>query len=403
MRVGINGIGVAGPALAYWLDRFGHEPVLFETAPALRTGGYVIDYWGLGYDLAERMGIVGELRQRGYFIHRLEMVDAAGRSTATLRVDPLRDAMGDRFVSVARSDLSAAVFAACADVPSNFGVSIDAVAQDPDGVDVTLSDGRTDRFDVVVGADGLHSGIRALEFGPEDRFERPLGCVVSAFRVRGYPHRDELAYVSHTVKKRQVARVALRDDETLFLLICRDDVIDVSTLDSATLDREAEQKAALRAAFGDLAWEVPEILDRMDDASDFYVDRVSQIHLDRWSTGRVALVGDAAACASLLAGEGTGLAMVEAYVLAGELHRHQGDIGAGLRAYEERLRAFIEKKQRSALGFRGFFAPRTALGLAVRSLGVRAASIPFLARAMLPGSLRDSLELPNYEDAAPKQ
>ncbi|GAA1798442.1 FAD-binding domain [Agromyces neolithicus] len=403
MRIGINGIGVAGPALAYWLDRLGHEPVLFEKAPALRTGGYVIDYWGLGYDLAERMGILGELRERGYFIHSLVTVDAAGRSTATLRVDPLREAMGDRFVSIARSDLSAAVFAACTDVPANFGVSIDAVAQDPDGVDATMSNGRTERFDVVVGADGLHSRIRALEFGPEERFERPLGCVVSAFRVRGYPHRDELAYVSHTVTKRQVARIALRDDETLFLLICRDDVVDMSTLDSVTLDRDAEQKAALRAAFGDMAWEVPEILDLMDEASDFYVDRVSQIHLDRWSSGRVALVGDAAACASLLAGEGTGLAMVEAYVLAGELHRHGNDVRAGLRAYEQRLRVFIEGKQRSALRFRGFFAPRTSLGVAVRSLGVRAASIPLFARAMLPGSLRDPLELPRYEDALPKQ
>ena len=145
----------------------------------------------------------------------------------------------------------------------------------------TLSNGRQERFDLVVGADGLHSQVRELMFGPEARFETPLGCHVAAFRLPGYPRRDELTYVSHTVPKRQVARVALRDDETLVLLICRSELIDGDP------PRE-QQKAALRRAFGDMKWEVPEILDRMDKVDDVYFDRVSQIHLARWSAGRVA-------------------------------------------------------------------------------------------------------------------
>jgi 2-polyprenyl-6-methoxyphenol hydroxylase-like FAD-dependent oxidoreductase len=178
------------------------------------------------------------------------------------------------------------------------------------------------------------------------------------------------------VPKRQVARVALHDDETLVLLICRSELIDGDPL------RE-RQKAALRCAFGDMKWEVPEILDRMDEVDDIYFDRVSQIHLTRWSLGRVAVIGDAAACASLLAGEGTGLAMIEAYVLAGELHRAGGDIVRALAAFEARLRSFVTTKQKTALRFRNFFAPRIELMLRVRNVAVATLSIPFFANRLI--------------------
>ncbi len=399
MRVAINGVGVAGPALAYWLHRFGHEPVLLERAPALRTGGYVIDYWGMGYELAGRMGIVPELRERGYLIRELRAVDAEGRTRSSIDVRQMRQALGDSFVSVARSDLSAAVLAACGDVETRFGVWVEGLAQDADGVDATLSDGSTERFDLVVGADGLHSQVRALAFGPAERFERSLGCVVAAVRMRGYPHRDELAYVLHTVPRRQVGRFTMRGDESLGLLICRDDAAGPGAFGGPAEPEPdaAAQQDALRRAFGGMGWETPEILSRLGTAQDFYCDRVSQIHLPSWSTGRVALVGDAAACASLLAGEGTGLAMIEAYVLAGELDRHRDDIPAGLRAYEERLREFVTDKQRSALRMRGFFAPGNALALAMQKIGTRIAAVPFVTRLAARG-FNDELELPRYED-----
>jgi 2-polyprenyl-6-methoxyphenol hydroxylase-like FAD-dependent oxidoreductase len=214
-------------------------------------------------------------------------------------------------------------------------------------------------------------------------------CHVATFRLAGYPLRDELTYVSHTVPKRQVARVALRDDETLVLLICRSELIDGDP-------QREQQKVALRRAFGDMKWEVPDILDRMNEVDDIYFDRVSQIHLARWSAGRIAVIGDAAACASLLAGEGTGLAMIEAYVLAGELHRAAGDIGRALTAFEKRLRSFVILKQKSALRFRGFFAPRTALALKMRNVAVSALSIPFFGNRLLVSSLHDDLALPDY-------
>jgi 2-polyprenyl-6-methoxyphenol hydroxylase-like FAD-dependent oxidoreductase len=389
MRIAINGVGIAGPTLAYWLRRFGHEPVLFERAPSARTGGYVIDFWGLGFEIAERMGLVPALLSRCYRMRRLSMVDAGGKEVAGLNIDAVREQLEGRFISLARADLAAVLLSACDGVQIRFGVSIVDIVHEPSGVTAVLSDQRRERFDLVVGADGLHSRIRELAFGPEKRVEAPLGCHVAAFRMAGYPKRDELTYVSHTVRSRQAGRVSLHAGDTLALLICRSDLVKNGPSNEPHV-------ACLRRVFGGMRWEVPDMLDRMEQADDLYFDRVSQIHLTRWTSGRVALVGDAAACASLLAGEGTGLAMIEAYVLAGELHRAGGDIAKGSAAYEARLRAFVAAKQEAASSLRQFFAPRTALAHWMRDLAVNALSLPVVGRRILARSLRDDLALPDY-------
>lgn len=389
MKVAINGIGVAGPTLAYWLRQLGHEPVLFEKATALRTGGYLIDFWGLGYTIAERMGILAGLRARGYEMQRMSMVDRHSHEKARVDLSPMREALRGRFVSIARSDLARSLFDACDGIPARFGVSIVGIENKSVGAVVTLSDGTREDFDAVVGADGLHSAVRTLAFGPESQFERFLDCYIAAFRIRGYPHRDELTHVSHTMRGRQIGRVSLRDDETLVLLVWRPE----PTASHVPQNRD-EQQLAVRRAFGETGWETPELLAAMDDAVDFYFDRISQIHLPNWSAGSVALVGDAAACPSLLAGEGAGLAMLEAYILAGELHRAKGGVSHAFIAYERRLRGFITAKQDSALWFRGFFAPETILGLGVRDLAVHAFALPFVAKPLLARALRDDFDLP---------
>jgi 2-polyprenyl-6-methoxyphenol hydroxylase-like FAD-dependent oxidoreductase len=391
MKVAINGIGVAGPTLAYWLRHFGHEPVLFEKAPELRAGGYVIDFWGTGYEIAERMGIIAQLREHAYLMERMDLVDAQGHVDVSVNLSEMREVLDGRFFSIARSDLSAILFNACSGISANFGVSIVALEDGSDGITATLSNGEIEHFDLVIGADGLHSHVRKLTFGPESQFEKSLGCYVAAFRIAGYPRRDELTYVSHTVPERHVARVSLSNDETLILLVCRSDLLGNPP--------HEQEKLALRTAFGNMGWEVSEILDAMEAADDLYFDSVSQIHLPSWYSGRVGLVGDAAACPSLLAGEGTGLAMTEAYVLAGELHRASTDFAQGFSAYDARLRPFVTDKQKAAPGFRGFFAPETELGLKLRNLGARALSIPFAAKWLFERSVRDNFDLPDYDAA----
>jgi 2-polyprenyl-6-methoxyphenol hydroxylase-like FAD-dependent oxidoreductase len=395
MKVAINGIGVAGPTLAYWLRQYGHEPVLFERAPALRTGGYLIDFWGLGYEIAERMGLLAHLLERSYRMERQRSVDAEGHEVASIDMEPLRAQVHGRFISLTRGDLVAALFGACGGVPAHFGVWITGLELEPDGARAVLSDGRRELFDVIVGADGVHSPVRALAFGRQRSFETSLGCHVAAFKLPGYPRRDELTYVSHTVAKRYVARIALRDNETLVLLVCRSELIaGEATKEEATKE---QQKAALRRAFGGMAWEVPEILDRMDGVDELYFDRASQVHLPCWSSDRVALIGDAAACPSLLAGEGTGLAMIEAYVLAGELGKAKGDYERAFGAYESRLRQFVIAKQKAASRLRNFFAPKTPVSLWVRKLALKVMSVPSLAKLLAGRAMRDDLVLPEYE------
>ena len=395
MKIAINGCGVGGPTLAYWLGQYGHEPVLFEKAPALREGGYVIDFWGTGYDIAEKMGVLPGLQKDAYRIESVRTVSSGGWTTSSMKTRAFSDLTGGRYLSIARSDLARHLFNACdgggGGVDVRFGTSITGIEDRGDAVSVRLSDEQDEEFDLVVGADGLHSKVRELAFGSQDQFEKHLGFYVAAFILPAYQPRDELAYVSHTKPGRQISRVALRDDQTLFLFIFSGDFLNHHTVD------EAGEKAALRDIYTDMGWEAEAILSRMDEVADIYFDRVSQIRMPEWTSGRVALVGDAAACASLLAGEGTGLAMTEAYVLAGELHKAPDDHQAAFRAYQSRLHAYVTSKQDAALGFAGLFAPSNWFWLVVRDISMNLVSVPFIGKRLLSGSFRSDLELPDYQ------
>jgi 2-polyprenyl-6-methoxyphenol hydroxylase-like FAD-dependent oxidoreductase len=154
MRIAISGTGIAGPTLAYWLRRFGHDPVLFERAPRWRTGGYVIDFWGQGFEIADRMGLVPALLERCYKMERLSMVDATGHEVAGMDVAAIRDQLQGRFISLARADLAAVLLQACEGIPTHFGVSIISLQQDRNGVTATLSNGRQERFDLIAAPTG---------------------------------------------------------------------------------------------------------------------------------------------------------------------------------------------------------------------------------------------------------
>jgi len=392
MKIAINGVGIAGPTLAYWLRRSGHEVLLIEQSPGLRTGGYAIDFWGIGLDIAERMGLLPRIREIGWDMQALRYVDARGRTEGGFPLDSFRRLSHGRFTELRRSDLSAALCAALdGGVETIFGNSVQRIADEGSRVRLELDHAGTRDVDLVIGADGLHSQVRRLAFGPQANFEVPLGYHVAAFELEGYRPRDELVAVSHAVPGRQVTRLSLHGDMTLCLFVFRDEYLSLPVPSS-----DQGRKAALQSVFAGVGWECPAILAAMEQGGEIYFDRVSQIRMNSWTVGRTALIGDAAACVSLLAGEGTGLAMAEAYTLAGELHRSGGDHAAAFARYQERMMPFLERKQRMALRFASSFAPRTALGITFRNQISRLLRVPLVARILLGRALRDDVTLPAY-------
>ncbi|MEZ5890880.1 MAG: FAD-binding domain [Xanthobacteraceae bacterium] len=389
MQILISGAGIAGPTLAYWLKRYGFAPTLVERAPGLRTGGYVIDFWGLGYDIAEMMGLFPALSQVGYHMQEFRVVDGDNARVAGFGTRVISELTGGRFITVGRSDLSRLIFETIQrDCEVIFDDCIVKLEEGAGGIGVTFERSSTRRFDLVVGADGLHSTVRRLAFGPQERYEARLGYMVAAFETAGYRPRDERVYVMHGVPGRQVARFALHGDRTLFLFLFAGE-LDVGHDIGA-------QKAVVRDLFGNVGWECPRILDALDRCDDLYFDRISQIKIDHWSRGRVVLAGDAASCVSLLGGQGTAIAMTAAYVLAGELAKSHGQYAEAFQRYEQLLRPYLAIKQKAAARFAGAFVPRTPFGLWVRNSVIKAFAIPFLAQITFGRDITDQLALPRY-------
>ena len=387
----ISGAGIAGPTLAFWLNAAGFKTTIVERAPGLRAGGYVLDFWGLGYNIAERMGLASALKRVGYSMREMRIVDARGERITGFGTRVFRELTGGRFITLARSDLARLLFETVkGETEVLFGDEIVGLEERPDYVQAQFRHAGARPFDLVIGADGLHSNVRKLAFGPQQQFEKDLGYVVAAFETQGYRPRDEDVYVIYSEPRQMVARFALHDDRTLFLFVFTDEEL------SPTMPDLEAQKAMLRQRFGGRGWECAQILERLDRAPDLYFDPVAQIKMASWSRGRVALVGDAAFCVSLMAGQGSALAMTAAYVLAGELARAGGQHDKAFNRYETLLRAFIDSKQKGAERFSAAFAPRTRFGLFLRNQVVRACAIPGIAKFALSRDITDTFELPDY-------
>ncbi len=334
------------------------------------------------------MGIVPRLMHEGYRIRELREVSDRGRRISHLDPRGMIDGVGGRYVSIARSDLAAAIYDAMDDeVEVIFNDTVRTIDDNGDRVRVEFLHGGPRDFDLVVGADGLHSRVRELAFGPEKGFEQYLGIAVAVFDIEGYSPRDELVAVTHTEVGMQALRLALRDGATMFCFTFRYD-------GDLPQDDVAAQQELLRSRLSDAGWEVPEILRLMPQARTFYLDRASQIRMPSWSRERVALIGDAAACPSLLAGQGSALAMVEAYVLAAELHRSGGDYHVAFAAYEQQLAPLIRTKQDAAIGMGVAFAPRNRVQLLFRNAVVGLIGIPLVAKLAMGRSLSDPIQLP---------
>ncbi|MEU8525594.1 FAD-dependent monooxygenase [Streptomyces sp. NPDC048629] len=339
MNVLISGASVAGTTLAYWLRRHGYTVTVVEGAPAVRPGGYKVDIRGAALEVVERMGLRDGVRAARTDVRAGSVVDANGKRVAAMDGDTFGGRQhGD--AELMRGDLTTLLYEASREgVTYLFDDSIEKLSQQAEGVDVVFASGRTGTYDLIVGADGLHSNTRALAFGSEDQYVRDLGYYVSISTVPNHLglDREELTYVGPGRTALTYSTAGETTAKAMFLFAS----------ESLSYDRHdrAAQQGLLADAYAGEGWEVPRLLEAARVAEDFYFDSLSQVHMERWSTNRVVLVGDAAYCASPASGQGTSLALVGAYVLAGELAAAAGDHAAGFAGYERAMRPFVQANQ----------------------------------------------------------
>jgi 2-polyprenyl-6-methoxyphenol hydroxylase-like FAD-dependent oxidoreductase len=393
----ISGAGIAGPALAYWLRRYGFNPTIVERAPAPRPGGQAVDLRGAGRDVVERMRLLPQIRAAHTGERGFVYVDARSRWTARMPADLFGGEGIVADLEILRGDLARILYEATRHGTEYlFGDSISSLVQDDGGVTVSFERAAPRRFHLVVGADGLFSRVRALAFGEESQFVHSLGAYTAYFTV---PYRPDTQgwFLLHNAPGRRVA--GLRSEQghgakALFsfasppLRYERDDV--------------ARQKRILADAFAGVGWEVPRMLDAMWDAADFYFGVYGQVRMDQWSRGRVVLLGDAGYSPSPLTGLGTSLAIVGAYVLAGELAAAAGDHRVAFGRYEAELRGYVRQAQQLPPGGVNGFLPRSALAIRMRNRSM-AMMTAWPLRGLLARTFQkaDAITLKDYPPALP--
>ncbi|MFD3513823.1 FAD-dependent monooxygenase [Streptomyces sp. NPDC058657] len=384
-KVLISGASIAGPALAYWLGRYGFETTVVELAPALRGGGQAVDFRGNTHlTVLERMGVLDELRALDTGGSPITFVDQRGRQLLHLPAD---FAGGD--VEVPRGELAQVLHQhSLPHTEYLFGDSITALEETPTSVRVAFRNAAPREFDLVIGADGLHSHVRRLAFGPHRRYVRHLGYYAATWQLPNYlalppgsiglnvPGRLAAVGADHSRPTRAGAFFVFASPELRY-------------------DRHdaAQQKKLIQDSFTGLGWEVPGLLESLGQASELYFDSISRADVPAWSTGRVALLGDAA-CGATIGGMGTGTAVVAAYVLAGELARARGDHRTAFARYENTLRDYARGCQKGGDRTGPFLAPGTATGLRVRNALLNRRWI--LDKMLELGKQVSSVDLPDY-------
>src|SRR4029453_9828467 len=343
MKVLISGAGPAGLTAAYWLKRYGFTPTIVERAPHLLVGGYKIDVRGAALHVINRMGIHDAVVAARTDMQGAQLVDKQGKVIERMSGDEFGHRVtGD--LEIVRGTLCEILRGHLGDVELLFGDTIQGINQSSNNTQVQFTKNGVREFDCVIGADGLHSNVRRIALGEESRFLRDLGLYLCVYSVPNYLKLDRME-MQYSELGRIAAIWSSRGDANAKACFG----FAAPTLQIGLHDR-CEQQQALKTVYEGLGWEVPRLMELMPTASDWYFDKAAQINMPRWSQGRVVLVGDAAYCASPMSGQGTSLALIGPYVLAGELAATSGDCLRAFAEYENAMRPFVEANQ--ALGLR---------------------------------------------------
>ena len=372
MRALISGAGIAGLSLAQRLHSLGWDVVVVEKSAAPRDQGYMIDFFGPGYDAVEAMGVLPRLRELSYDVEEMTYLDESGRRRAGLDYGRFARMVDGRLLTIMRPDLELALRERVAgDVDLRYGRGIERIEQADGVVHARLTDGTELDVDLLVGADGIHSTVRRLVFGEEARYFRYLGLHTAAYIIDDpeiFRQVNGRFCLSDTVG-RQVGFYGLRDGRVAVFTVHR-------TPDPAL---PGDPRQAVRDAYATLGWLAPRALEKCPEPAEMYYDQVAQIEIPRWSNGRVVLLGDACQAVSLLAGQGASLAIAAAYILAAQLDT-AGSVEEALAGYQRLWQPTIADKQRSARRGAEWFLPSSAVRLPFRRFAMRLVNVPGLDR-----------------------
>jgi 2-polyprenyl-6-methoxyphenol hydroxylase-like FAD-dependent oxidoreductase len=384
----ISGGGIAGPSLACWLTRHGHAVTIVEQARELRTGGQAVDFRGPALTVLEKMGLLDTVRAQATSMGSLALVDGRGREIGRLPAEVISGEVEIHWGTFTRILYEAVRN----DVNYRFGVRITALDDDGQRVDVTFSDGSSRSYDLVIGADGLHSGVRRLVFGAEERYVTQLGQCFGFFDVENRLPLDHCG-MAHIDSGRTVALQGIDPDQPARASFFLTD----PHLEFDYRDTEGNKRLFAQRYAG-MGWEVPHLLDGLADAGEVYFDSIAQVHLGSYARGRICLTGDAAWCASPRSGMGTTLAMVGAYVLAHELRTAGDDYPAAFDRYQRLMAPYVARCQKlaiDALRAERFSSGRLA---PLRNIALRMLRIPVVSKLVARQSLAvaRSFTLPTY-------
>ncbi|MEU7749736.1 FAD-dependent monooxygenase [Nonomuraea sp. NPDC049158] len=365
MRILISGASVSGPVLAYWLTRHGFSVTVVERAPTLRkTGGHAVDLFRPAMNISEKMGVLARIEGRATGANRMTAYGEGARRPVRVDLSKIFGAAEGRHVEIMRDDLSEIYYDATReDVEYIFGDSITAIS--PDG-EVRFENAAPRRFDLVVGADGLHSNVRRLVFGDESRFSAFIGAYLGVLTLPNAADLDGELLMHVGVGRTAGMYGARHLGEARAMFLFRSE----RELDYSHRD-VPRQKELLRGAFRGLHTDVDRWLAELDRTPAFYFDSITQLHMDTWSRGRVTLVGDAGYCPGPAVGGSTSLAVVGAYVLAGELARAGGDHERAFPAYERVMAEHVRGSRAVALSAAKTLVPTSRLGVRGLVQGLR--------------------------------